>query len=404
MKTYGKLSKLVSLPRSDIQALYVTFGFLAITFVLHAFIYGSPMGLNEAVWQKKLDLHLTWAPFAVRPLQSYATLALHNFLGLPIRESFFIIQFTLAAVLGFTFYRLLLLLEFDAKWSLIGLAFLMSAYPMFGAHFAPTHTWDDFWCYLSLVLMLIALIKNNPVRAGIFFLIACVARDQTVLFFPLLFLWYRPFADRVSRKNFVITAIVPLLLFTVYRLVMWEDIDPARWELFSYNFENGPRTTDSMASLIISFGFIWILFIIGLITRNDQDKSKVMKTIRLASLIVFALNTFATVFFSFIRETRIMFPPFVLVIPVALIAARELFENALETMRSKKFLFIAAAMLLYAGGYYLAKLILFTRFDYKANAELRGPLAGIYILMNLVIFLFWIIPKIRARFFIRSAN
>jgi hypothetical protein len=404
MKTFSKLNKFVSLPRSDLQALYVTFGFLTITFVLHAFIYGSPMGLGETIWLKKLDLHLNWAPFAVRPLQSYATLALHSFLGLPVREAFFIIQFTLAAVLGFTFYRFLLLLDFGTKWSLIGLAMLMSAYPMFGAHFAPTHTWDDFWCYLSLVLMLTALIKNHAIRAGIFFLIACIARDQTVLFFPLLFLWYKPYVDRMSRKNFILTAIVPLFLFIIYRLVMWEDIDPARWQLFSYNFENGARTTDSVASLIISFGFIWILFIIGLLIGNNQNESKVMKTIRLSSLIVFALNTFATVFFSFIRETRILFPPFVLVIPVALIAARELFENALETMRSMKILFITAAILLYAAGYYLAKLVLFTQFDYIANSELRGPLAGIYLLINIVIFLFWSLPKIRAKFFLRSAN
>jgi len=104
-------------------------------------------------------------------------------------------------------------------------------------------------------------------------------------------------------------------------------------------------------------------------------------------------------FFSYARETRILFPPFVLVIPIALIAARALFENALETICSKKILFTMAAILLYAGGYYLAKLVLFTQFDYIANSELRGPLAGVYLLINVSIFLYWILPKFRARLF-----
>jgi len=336
------------------------------------------MTLPEEIWQKKLDTHLTYYPFAIRPFQSRLTLYLHEFLGLPVRESFFAIQFALALCLGAAFYRFLRLLEFSKNWSLVGLAALFLSYPVLGAHFAPTHTWDDFWSYLFLTLTFAAVLKKQPVAAGVFLTLGCFAREQILVFYPLLLLWAWWTRRETDRIRSLIMLAMPIVIYGVYRWLVFEEFDFRRFFHLKFNFETALRVNDTIVSAWIAFGLLWLLMIIGLLKRSYHSRNVPFRLVFWGVIIALPLTVALTVSTGMARETRIFFPPFLFVVPMALYVLKDVIER-LKPFRSWRSwivwtLVIAGAT---AAGYQLA-LELFPRFDYGTNGVFRRQIAGIH--------------------------
>jgi len=349
---------------------------LMFSFYLQTKVYWSSMELPLETWLKNLNLHLTWHPFAIRYFQSYATLLVNKISPLSLRDSFYTVQFILAFITGPFFYNYLRQLKFSRLWSSLGLIFLLSAYPILGAHFEPTHTWDDFWLYLFLVLTFSALINHNWLKVGIFLTLSFYAREQILLFYPfiILFAWWSRKKDGILKPLLYI--FVPLLIYIIFRIIIWEDIDPTRWKLFMFNFADVKRTTDTIVSTIISFGFMWVTTLIALGLMFKEKLHAHQRFLFWGGLITIFMNTLFTLSLTFARETRIFFPPFIFVIPLTLISLKAIAQRI--SYRYSWTTLIAGLISIPVLIYFGIRLsnVLFPFYEYVANADFRRILLG----------------------------
>lgn len=345
---------------------------------LQGYNTGSAMQFDEETWQGMLNLHLTWNPFAVRFFQSYSTLALHTLFGWPVRESFFAVQFTLEMILAIVMHRYLCRLGFDRTWAVVGVALTLLAYPIFGANFEPTHTWDDFWLYLFLALTLLAALNRRTVAATVYLTLALFAREQAVIFYPLvlLTLWWQE--DGMRRLRILLPALLPLLVYGLYRFYRWEPIDPFRWKLVTANFETSGAAQDSLVSLIVSFGCLWLLALWGLGRTSEVSDLSARRLLRWGLATAVPLTTAVALLFTFVRETRILFPSFVIIVPLALLSLRAAWNRVRHLSRSR---LIGLALLILIAAAAAAPLgrLLFPECSYGSNAWFRRKLVGIHL-------------------------
>ena len=354
---------------------------LLISIWLQVQVSPSPMTASETVWQQKLDLHLEIYPFSTRPLQSYTTLALHNVSGLPVRESFFSIQFVLAIFLGLAFYRLMRQIAFAPGWSLTGLALLMTAYPIIGAHWEPTHTWDDFWAYLFLVLSISACLRRQPVWSSLLLIVAMLAREPIIACYPLTAFIILSERKALGKTSLILALALPLVFFLGLRLIVGQDMDFWRWPVtIMGNFLGPLRQNDTIVSLIIAFGFMWFLSAIGLV-ETLKDRFTVRRNwLAWGALIVVPATLGLALTGALVRETRILFPPFVCIVPLSVMALKSLVEWLRPRLTRRTVVLLATLFVLcVTGGIFAANTLLFPRFYYPTGERIRRPLAGFHL-------------------------
>lgn len=360
-------------------AVITTVGLIALSLWMHLRVTWSPMVLPDSEWQDKLNLHLTWAPFAVRYFQNYSTLTLQYLFGWPIRESFFVVQYGLTFILGLVLYRYFQRLGFNRGWSLVGLALTFTAYPVLGAHFEPTHTWDDFWSYLFLAAALLAALNRRPITSAIYLTLGCLAREQIVLFYPAwaVLLWTQ--RESAGRARLLIALAMTPLVLAVFRALTWQPLDPARWRLYTFNFADINHTDDTLVSTVVAFGALWLLSIAGVwfVSRLDDKLSRRLLIWGMATAV--PITTAVTLLFSYARETRIFFPPFVIIAPLSLLALRSFWHYTIKNRI--RWLWLVMAPLTAPAIYVGLKLAhrAFSKFDYGSNAFFRRDLAGVHL-------------------------
>ena len=358
---------------------------IVVSLFLHLKATWTPLLLDPEAWAKAIEFHLNYYPYNIRFPQTHATLLISQIFGVTLKDSFYILQYILAFLLGPLFFNYLKQLGFERNWSLVGLVALMLSFPILCAHFEPVHTWDDKWMYGFLILTFSALLKSNWLVASLFFTLGCFAREQMVLFYPIFFLagmWNR---QKLGVRKLSLVLSIPIIIYGTFTLIMYQTADPHRWSLFAYNFENTARAADSIVSLWISFGFLWFLGVAGvfcLISKRSDPKFRILFW---GAVTALPLTLILGIFFTYVRETRILFPPFVFLMPLALIALKNLWEK-LPAVKSKAFWIITACSgaLLIAAGVLIAP-YLWPEFDYGSSSMLRRDFAGVQIGLSLLL-------------------
>lgn len=363
----------------------ITLAGLTLSYILHRYLYWSPMVLAEDAWLKKLEVHQTYGPFAIRVFQTYATIALAKISGLPLRESFFAIQFTLTFVLGLLFYRFLRMLGQSSGWAAIGLVCLMTAYPILGAHFAPTHTWDDIWSYLFLLLAIMSLLRNRWIHGVIYFTIGCLVREQLITLYPILVFWAVQHRKEILNRSLFVGLVLPVVVLVTYRLLFSTGDDPHRFEMLAFNFESIGRTTDSLIALFISFGSLWVGAAMYALFRDSSSRTAQERFLAWSAVIAVVVTIPLGLSVAMARESRIFFPPFVFIIPIALIQFRAMFRDGTRKHLTLMLVFylVLTAAAVWTGVEFIPGW--FAEFDYEANADFRRLLTGIHLGLSVVI-------------------
>ncbi|MCM2272762.1 MAG: hypothetical protein NDJ18_09450 [candidate division Zixibacteria bacterium] len=293
-----------------------------ISILLHATWCGTPMASSETRWQEIVEYHRTFYPFSIRYFTTYLVLGINQLTGLPLRETFFALQYLLMGAAALLFNTFLHRVGFNRGWSLAGMALFLASFPVIFAHSEPVFTWDDGWTYLYLLLATISLINRSLWPAVVCFTLGCFAREQMLLYFPVLVLGVDLFCTGESRRRKLIALLFPLLIYGAFYFATYQSPDQKRFELLAYNFESGPASTNSLFSVFISFGAVWVAWIIGLRKRIDlgqgDGSGALNKFLRWSSIFAVVPTLLVGLLFASARETRIFFPPFLFVIPVAL--------------------------------------------------------------------------------------
>ena len=368
----------------------ITLVLLTVSFFLHFKACGSPLTASPEVWQEKMDIHLTLYPFTIRYFTTYSVLFMNKYFSLPYREAFFLLQFGLAFVLGPVFYRFLKELRFGKAWANVGLVILFSSYPIMAAHFEPVHTWDDFWTYLLVVLTFYSMLRARLFAAAIFFTLACLSREHALIFYPSLVLAACFFARHIPLWRKILCLAAPVVIFAVFRAAVSETPHLGRFFLVMFNFEHALRTSDTLFSLYISFGFVWVAAVIPVIRSLRGAKNPTDRFLVLAAVVTVPANVILALLFTYARETRIFFPPFIFLIPLSLLTLRaaHVFLRK-ELSRARRVIVLIVFHALMFTGIFLAKLV-FPHFEFRQcvgychdwagiNFGLAVTLAGLYL-------------------------
>jgi hypothetical protein len=385
---------MIAKTKEYLTPILITLAVLTLSYLLHTKWCGSEMRQSEELWQKRLDLHQTYYPFSIRPFTTYTAIIIKKIFSLQPRESFFILQFFLAAILGPLFYGYLRILSFDRKWANIGVFLLMSAYPILGAHFEPVYTWDDFWVYIFLILTFGSLIKGKMLLSTFFLIVGTFAREQTLLFWPIFALggyWYC--RDYGWWKRTIYLA-APFIIYLPFYYLMWQPF-PGRTEYIVYNFANYWRGSDSIFSFLISFGFLWPASALaaGQLLKI-KDKLLNSRFLLWGAVLSVLPTLILTFFFTKARETRIFFPPFLFIIPLATIfiqSACDYFRNRMSETTQK--ILLTSLPIMLAVGIMVSPLI-FPKFDFRNCPPFHQQAFGFHLGLMMIMAFYYLLRDI----------
>jgi len=366
---------------------------LALSFVFHLVLSGSSLHIPPDKWLATLDVHLHSRPFYIRPFQSYTTLALASVSGMTPRDAFFVIQYLLAGLTTYLFYRYLRLLGFDRIWGHIGLGFFLLSFPVLAAYFAPVHTWDDFWLYFFLIALSLTLLKHQWPATALLYFLACIAREAALFFLPVLL--YMAWCNRRETRpvKLMICLTLPVLAYSVYYSLFDDVHAPATWQMLEHNFANAQTAADAVVSLINAFGWLLPAAIVGLVLLLKRHRTPEQQFLVIGFILFWPINTAAATALAMVRETRLLFPPFLFVIPLALYAVREVWARGLCRLHRQQLAGLGLIVLcLGASGIWFGY-ALHPIFAYGANSVLRRDYASLSAGLTAAFLIIWFLAR-----------
>ncbi|RKZ72894.1 MAG: hypothetical protein DRR19_31545 [Candidatus Parabeggiatoa sp. nov. 1] len=214
--------------------------------------------------------------------------------------------------------------------SFIGCLLFLTAPPILAGFKFPVHTApNDLLGYFLILLGVIMILKNKPIAMCIIASIAVFCRETTLIV-PFLYL----ITSRDTLKNRAFFSLFPVVVWVCYRVVGWEHYSASSGA--QHNFEYPYET---MAFLFLVFGFLWIFSIMGFLElrktlgANGDMWNMLAKAFPWIIALVLCIN----LFLARIREIRISFIIFFLIIPFAVAWVVKNTQTIKKTFQNKWF-------------------------------------------------------------------
>lgn len=290
------------------------------TIAVHRFC-PSPMQFGVEPWDKIRDYHQTLEAFRVRPITTNLINAICVVTGASFKTAFFGFQFTMFFTSCLTFYWYLRQLTFTHRESLGGTMIFHLALPVFLAHFEPVFTWDDFWGYIFVPISIFALMRRKYILAVLGMLVAILAREINLMLVPVWFYLQYLLDDRKMIRPLCVVG-CGVALFVIIRLMLTGTSTGERDINFWFNFDGFLRSRDTVFSLLISNGFVWL---VGLrqAWQVAHGKSSLSRFLGWAAIYLTIMYVGTGVFFGYARESRYFTIPAIILVPLALLFFRE---------------------------------------------------------------------------------
>jgi hypothetical protein len=297
-------------------ALLIAMLLTAATIAVH---WSSPskMQLSAEVWDKTYQYHQTLEAFRVRPITTNLIDAVSVVTGADFKTAFFGFQFAMFFISCLTFYWYLRQLVFSHRESLWGSTIFHLTVPVFLANFEPIHTWDDFWGYILIPLSIIALARRRFIVAALFMLVTILAREINLILVPVWF-WLAFISDNRKVSRPLATVASAVVVFAAIRLILTGASAGDRDINLAFNFDGFLRTRDTIFSLLISNGFVWLtgLWAAWHVARSHDTMERFLGQAAIYSTILYVGTG---VFFGFARESRYFTIPAVFLVPLTVL-------------------------------------------------------------------------------------
>lgn len=349
---------------------------------------------SDEIWSKRLTTRLEVYPFSIRVFTSYSMLALMYVFGTSEVQSFIVVQYTLVVALGYAFHLYLKAVGFSLNLSLLGVGVLFLSYPIFGAHFQPTYTWDDMWQYLALTISLTLGLKRKWLASCVVFAIGIVAREVIFLFLPTLIYLFSVIEGSLFKKRALALAI-PVILFCFYALFMIDINTSYKGIHFGVNFENPLIARDTFFSLMLSFGALWYASAQFVFASSRVSLNQVQGFIVNGFWFTVPLTVLIVMTMAYARETRTLFPPFVFIIPMSLWLLRDIYEKVGKRVTLYLiFSGVALGAFLVPAGMRLSK-SLFPEFAFRVGREFHQDYFGVHLAVAVLIVLAFGVSRLK---------
>lgn len=269
---------------------------------------------------------------------------------------------------------------------------LAFSYPVLCIHFIPNFSWDDLWAYIALIWVVYFFLKEKYFLTVIFFSFAILSRESSVLILPFFYFYKNQKGFRLSHKILLSMSIAAYLL---YRMWLFPDFNPNRFSNIINNFVDLNSTKQSLYSLFISFGYLWIASFVGyksLINKNAVTNIRLDKNFFLSAFIISILCIIVILFSAQARETRLFFIPFIFLIPLALSTMDNIYLKTKALFNEySKIIFIIISLILFIL-LIIFSVIIFPVFSFLPMIDFHRVLFAIHLFIICII-LFLTIKK-----------
>jgi hypothetical protein len=231
------------------------------------------------------------------------------------------------------------------------------------------------------------LIRARALWGVILFTLACFAREQSFVFLPIAAYTYWLFSPDRSIRGLLSVITAPIVLYGSYYAFSWQSPEADRFSLIIFNFDNPLRTSDTIFSLFISFGLLWVTTLIGLSCKRTSPSSRLLFW---GAVTTLPMTLIITLFLACARETRLLFPPFLFVIPLSLIVLRTIYCHITTVVNRHSILtgLLVFAMLMSLG--IILGNLTFPAFEYRRCPNFQRLWAGIHFGLILSLGAYWI--------------
>lgn len=279
--------------------------------------------LNWAV-----DYHKTLPDFKKRPITTYLIEVISDLFDFKIGLSFVLVNFVFHFFCGFLLYYLAKLYSLSHIESLLGVVFYYCSFSILLAYFIPIATYDEPIQYFFILLSFIALRKKVMSLFVLFFTLAIITRENTLILLPgiafyLLEINYRKVFQGIGKTILVlIPMVLPVVFYIIYLFWFYGEnpeiveetkaILSNKFSKYEHNFDD----LESSVRTVLSFSSI---FLLPLFLLRIDFKKKVLLDFE-ASLIrafwaTFFINTLVVLLSVYAEESRVFALPLFFLFP-----------------------------------------------------------------------------------------
>jgi hypothetical protein len=266
---------------------------------------------------------LKFGEFARRPITTWL-IQLFESIGLPLD-----VAFTLVLYIGLTLafallFKLALELKQTPRAATLSVILFAGSFWVLHSFFAEIYAYDEPWQYVFLFASLVFLTRRNTLVFSVWFFLALIARESTILLLPSIFLFFIIEEPIFSKRNFIQLLKVgwPVMAYGLFLYFLIENLGleeksssymrDVRFNHLLYSFEQTDIGIDTLTSFIMSIAMPMTLLFARYKFKNI---SQLDRPWIYAFLFGFGLNAFITFAFTMGRETRIFAQPVVFILP-----------------------------------------------------------------------------------------
>ena len=154
----------------------------------------------------------------------------------------------------------------------------------------------------------------------------------------------------------------------------------------SFNFDGFLRGSDTIFSLIVSLGFVWVVGLWQALHKTRQ-RVRFYDVIRFGAAFTTAGFVSSALLMARARETRLFVPPVILLLPLVLVYIQDRAENIKTILRNlPKWATAIGGLALLAVCIWIAKLA-FPRFEYRLWHDGNWTYLGLHLALVIVFLL-----------------
>ncbi|WP_339710099.1 hypothetical protein [uncultured Kriegella sp.] len=285
--------------------------------------------ISNGFLTSQIKYHKEFGPFARRPFTTWLIETTSETFGLKLGVAFVPVNFILLFLSGILIYLLSIRLKDKRQQGLFNVVCYFLTFSILFAFFPPVFSYDEPLQYCFILLGLMAFVQKKWLFYVIFFSLALITRETTVLLLPALVV-FLPGLTLDSKKGFTIDRLrlyvliaLPVVFYGIFiAIYLWKHqlVDATKTEMISRyscfleNFENTKNTIESLVSFFVSLG---VPLYFSLLFLSQRTPNNFQQQFIFAFLLTALINTPIVFLSSFARESRLFALPLFFLWPMA---------------------------------------------------------------------------------------
>ncbi len=308
--------------------------------------------ISETYLQDMIVVHKTHETFKLRPLTTFLVENVANITNISTGTSFVVINFLLFAISGILLYLLSKKLGSGPNAALVNVGIYFLCFSNIFAFFIPIYSYDDPLQFVCVFAALYFYFKDQLLLFILFFTLALITRESTMLLLPGLVLYLHLKKGYAFKDLFAIKSIIrimllalPVVLYFLFTFIYVkltgfsissEAAVAERFSHFSLNFETQAGAVETFVSIYVVCGLVLYF---TYYTLKNKILSPQQYNFLHAFLLTFLLNTLVVIILAKAREARLFAIPLFFIWPVFVSLFREELRKLTE-LKNYKLIFL----------------------------------------------------------------